>query len=164
LFKRLATGEKIVRKSWLGAVIPLCLLMIGCDGDSAGVEVAVLPAELVGTWVANSTCSPSCSYTLTSTENPAAHADLVAVAGVTVNLHMQSNGAASLNLAGQTVSGTARVVNGALILTSGLSADTVDYSVAGGMLTLDFRTPILYDLNGDGTVYSSNARAVLKKD
>jgi hypothetical protein len=139
----------------------VALVSAGCGGDSTGVDV--LPAELVGTWVAGPACSPVCNYTLTSIPNPSVHTDLVATAGVTIELAMNATGAAALNLAGQIVTGSAKISNGALILASGGSVDTVDYTVANSKLTLSFRSPILYDLNGDGTTDSAHASAVLNK-
>ena len=139
------------------------ILVTAC-GDSSG-PAEVLPAALTGTWVASSSCSPACSFTLTSVEDPGIHTDLVVTAGLTVDLRLKSDGAATLVFLGESTTGTARLAGAnTLILNSGASVDTIDFTVTPTTLDLQFRTLFpIFDFDADGSVDPARAHAVLKK-
>lgn len=141
-------------------ILVCCTIAAGCGSNTS--PASMLPADLVASWYANSTCSPACSYTLTSVSNPMAHSDLVATAGLTVDLVLRPDGSAVLSILGQTETGTARVSGSTLIL-AGSSTDTIDYQVTATSLDLRFRQPVIYDLNLDGRPDTTVAHAVLKK-
>lgn len=151
------------RSSRFILIAALAVALFGCGGDTTGVS-ATLPSALVGTWVANSSCSPGCGYILTSVSNPNASVDLVATKGLSLTLGLQSNGAATLSLFGSTETGTARVEGSTLYLSSGGSTDTIDYTATGTTLDLQFRTQVqAVDFNGDQQPDLARQHAVLRK-
>ena len=133
----------------------------GCD--SGGPEER-LPEELAGTWRAEASCA-ECSFILTSVENPELSIDLLdPPTNVTAVLQLTRGGSATLNMMGSQVSGSARVDGNLLILTALGSADSIDYTVAGNTLTLDFRTDLeLVDFDGDLSPDPATAVAVMRR-
>lgn len=150
-------------KRLIAILVPLSVAaaLAACGGSDT--TEPRFPSSLTGNWVANSTCSPGCSFTLTSVANPSASTDIVAAAGVTVDLLLRSDGSAALSIFGQTVTGTATVSGSTLYLASGGVTDTIDYTVTATTLDLKFRTPFEFDLNADGIPDPALGHAVLRK-
>jgi hypothetical protein len=154
-----------MRSPYIVMLAAACALA-GCK-DNVGPQPLVLPAGLAATWVANTSCSPACTFKLTSVENPAYSVDVVANRVATVRLTLARTGSAELNFFGFQTDGTAAVNGSVLALTAGTSVDSIDFAVTPTTLTLDFRTPFeIYDLNGDQVVNehdAAHAHAVLQK-
>ncbi|MEO5509540.1 MAG: hypothetical protein ABIV28_05790 [Longimicrobiales bacterium] len=150
----------------ISGLVVLGILIAGCGGDGSGPADPV-PASLVGTWVAQPSCSPACSFTLTSVANPNAHIDLIAApSSATIQLALTADGAAVLSLFGQTVLGTAAATGSTLMLGSSGQVDTLDYVImSNGYLDLTFRSalPSPIDFNGDQLADPAYGRAVMKK-
>jgi hypothetical protein len=150
-------------KRMLAIFGPLCVAgALGACGGGDVVEPK-LPEALTGSWVANSTCSPSCSFTLTSVANPSASNDIVATSGITVDLLLRADGSAVLAFFGLTETGTVSVAGNTMYLTSGGVVDTIDYTVSPTTLDLKFRSRFEFDLNQDGVLDPALGHAVLKK-
>lgn len=144
--------------------IAAVVLLAACGGDASGPD-GQLPAELVAEWVAEPACAPPCAFTLTWTQNPAAKLDAVAAFGVTVRVQVTASGRFTRSGSGEPAEGTARLADGALVVTDTRGVvDTIDYRVEGEYLHLDFRREFVeVDFNGDGTKDPARVAGVFRR-
>ena len=144
--------------------LPLVLLPLLACGDSSGPDV-VLPAELVGGWVAEPACAPPCSFALAWTANPQARFDAVTSLGITVRINVTSAGRFTRSGTGDAESGQARVEGSTLIVRSDAGVvDTIDYVLQGTDLHLDFRREFTeVDFNGDGQLDPAHVTGVFRR-
>jgi hypothetical protein len=139
-----------------------------CGGDGTGPGAEVVPAELVGRWVAEPACLPLCGFTLSSVANPADSINVTSFAGISTEITMTREGTFRLlTRPGPDTASTAtvRVIPGALVVTDRLgTVDTLDYQLAGEYLRLQFRrTFTAFDFTGDGVNDPANARGSFRR-
>jgi hypothetical protein len=152
----------------VSAVLPAALLALatGC-GNGAGPD-DIIPAALVGNWVAEPACLPNCGFTLTSTANPADSVNATAFVGMTTEIGIRGDGRFTLAFSpggGAPQPGTAHVSGNMLIVRDAAGVvDTMDYTVTPSALDLRFRRIFTsFDFNGDGAADPARARGVFVK-
>jgi hypothetical protein len=146
--------------------LTLAVLVItaACGGDAAGP--ATIPAELVGTWVAEPACVPDgCGLTLKSVADPAISFFVTDL--ITTQITIRANGSFLLETLPTApgmpaISGTARAVGNVLYvkLANG-TEESLEWSVAGTWLTVRFHGT--YDFNGDGVSEAAVMDGVFRK-
>jgi hypothetical protein len=137
----------------------LSVFFLGC-GDSSGPQT--MPAGLIGSWEARTSCIPECGITIFSVANPADSVDTTRLVATEVTIQaarftLQSGG-------GATISGAARV-EGTRIMVRGPSGaeEGIDYSLSpdGRLLTLFFDG--VFDFNSDGSTEPARARGIFRR-
>jgi hypothetical protein len=146
------------------AVLGAALLLGGC-GDASGPSP--LPAELVGSWVAEPACVPAgCGLTVHALARP----DTLFVTrdlGITTEMDLGANGSFRLRTVpalpgAPALEGTARVEGGRLIVRAADGQEeAVEYTLAGGLLVLRF--DVLFDFDADGTAEAARAEGTFRK-
>jgi hypothetical protein len=144
----------------------LLALTTGCS-DSAAPD-PVLPASLVGNWVAEPACLPHCGFTLTSVASPSDSINATAFVGMTTEIGIHADGRFTLAFypGGATpIPGTAHVSGTMLIVRDAAGVvDTMDYVVTPSTLDLRFRrTFTSFDFTGNGQPDPARARGVFLK-
>jgi hypothetical protein len=139
-------------------------LAAGC-GDGTGP--ATLPAELVGTWVAEPACLPQCGFTFESRANAADSISATAL-GITTEIRIGRTGDFRLSSTPATaapVTGTVTADGTTMTVRDPQgNSEIIDYSVAGNRLTIAFRSAFhVWDFSGDGNLDPATARGVFAK-
>ncbi|CAN5895166.1 hypothetical protein BH23GEM9_BH23GEM9_30860 [soil metagenome] len=146
--------------------VVMAVVVSGCS-DSSGPGDMV-PAALVGTWVAEPACLPLCGFTLSSVANPADSVNATAVLGIETEISMTRAGVFRLvtRPGPPSLPGTVRAEAGnILVVTDALGVvDTLDYTASATHLHLRFRRTFLaFDFTGDGTFDPANARGSFQR-
>jgi hypothetical protein len=156
------------RRTCFGLRTPLALAaagLVACGGDGTG-PADVLPAELVGLWVAEPACLPNCGFTFASVAQPSDTLNVTAFVGLSTEITLTRDGTFRMRMRpGPDTASVARVHAGPgiLIVTDAAGAvDTLDYTQAGNRLDVRFRRPFaVFDFTGDGVPDPAHARATL---
>jgi hypothetical protein len=152
--------------TYVSCLAVLLALTTGC-GDGAGPD-PVIPALLVGNWVAEPACLPHCGFTLTSVASPSDSVNATAFVGMTTEIGIRADGRFTLAFypgGGTPLPGTAHVAGSMLIVRDAAGVvDTMDYVVTTSTLDLRFRRVFTsFDFTGDGTPDPARARGVFVK-
>jgi hypothetical protein len=151
-------------RGWM-MVVGVALAACGSDG-AAPPTGDPLPAELVATWYADTTCLPQCGFTFSAVSNPAATLNVVAAPyRFEFELEISQNGQARLtSRPGTTDRGTIRRVGTLLIMQSTAGTDTLEYVLAGQTLQLRYRREVVqFDLTGDGVADPATVAATFRR-
>jgi hypothetical protein len=155
-------------RSIMTALLPAALLALATACSDGSGPDNVLPAALVGNWVAEPACLPNCGFTLTSVANPADSVNATAFVGMTTEIAMRADGRFTLTFmpgGGTPVPGTAHVSGSMLIVRDAAGVvDTMDYTVTASVLDVRFRRIFTsFDFTGDGEPDPARARGVFLK-
>jgi len=133
-------------------------------GDGSGPS-AMIPSELVGEWHADAACAPTCNFTLTWKDNPAAKLDAINL-GMALRMDIEANGRFRFgDVTAMPPAGQVRVSGNEMVVTDAEGTiDTIDYRMETVGLRLDFRREFLVvSFNGDTIKDPSTASAVFVK-
>jgi hypothetical protein len=136
-------------------------MLAGC-GDTIA-PAAVVPADLVGNWVAEPACRPQCGFVVISEENPEDSINITQFTGATTIFRIGANGSfgvASLPGPDTVTPGRVRVVGTMMIVTDAANqVDTLDYVRVGEYLDLEWRRRFTnIDFDGDSMADPAIAR------
>jgi hypothetical protein len=138
-----------------------------CGSDTAAPPQGdPLPAELLATWGADTTCLPHCGFTLSAVANPAQSVNVVAPPyRIEVEIAITAAGGFRLTYRpGTTSHGTVRRSGNLLIVDGGGATDTLEYSIVEPYVHLHFRRTFqTLDFSGDGAPDPATAVAVLRR-
>jgi hypothetical protein len=154
-------------RHWVPPLAAAVLLAVACGGDGTG-PADVLPAELVGVWVAEPACLPQCGFTFESLANPADTLNVTAFVGIATEVTLGRTGTFQMRTRpGPDTASVAQVraAPGILVVTdAGGAVDTLDYSLSGDWLAVRFRRPFsVFDFTGDGVADPARARGVFRR-
>ena len=142
----------------LAAAVGLTLAACGGDADPTGSDPDPdpdpdgIPTALLGVWRAGPACFPACAMILFDRATPADSVNFAAL--ITWELTISANGNLEMGASGPAESallaGTLVVESGQLIVQGEEASDTLDYALVQGVLRAELRSPLTFDLDGDG--------------
>jgi hypothetical protein len=138
------------------------LVFAACGGDGGSGPDSGVPEALIGQWVANEGCLPEgCAFTVYAVASPADSINIVS-ASVSLSMLVQSTGRVILTIPGfASGEGTARVSGSRMYIDGEQKTDTVDFSVNGDVLNLNFVSHFNhFDVDGDEVADLARVRAV----
>lgn len=126
-------------------------LLLGCGSDPSDPGNRI-PAELVGSWIAEPACLPECGWTLTSSTDPEVSLNFVdEPLNMTIGVGIEADGDFELSFSGQSAPerGTLRVEGQLMIITDqGGQVDSADYHIEGAYLYMQLRKEYNFSVGG----------------